>query len=87
MYKRVCKVSNLPCTSRRRHRPGRTTEIQTEKLEGYLKNRKGAANGQIGKVPPEKLEPDAQGASGHNDEYMKDNNTIHVQKTLVGEAV
>ena len=49
--------------------------------------RKGAANGKMGKVPPEKLEPDAQGASGHNDEYMKDNNTIHVQKTLVGEVI
>ena len=52
-----------------------------------MKNRKGAANCKMGKVPPEKLKPDAQGTSGHNDEYMKDNNTIHVQKTLVGEVI
>ena len=40
-----------------------------------------AAHNKMGKVPPEKLEPDAQGASGHNDGYVKDNDTIHVQKT------
>ena len=52
-----------------------------------MKNRKSAANGKMGKVPPEKLEPDAQGASGHNDEYVKDTDTIHVQKTQIGEAI
>ena len=45
-----------------------------------MKNRKGAADGKMGKVPPEKLEPDAQGASGLNDGYMKHNDTIHVQR-------
>ena len=34
----------------------------------------------MGKVPPEKLEPDAQRANGHNDGYVKDNDTIHVQR-------
>ena len=52
-----------------------------------MKNQKAAANCKIGKVPPEKLEPDAQGASGHNDEYVKDTDTIHVQKTQIGEAI
>ena len=52
-----------------------------------MKNQKVAANGKMGKVPPEKLEPDAQGASGHNDGYVKDNDTIHVQTTQVGEAI
>ena len=51
-----------------------------------MKNRKGAANCKMGKVPPEKLKPDAQGISGHNDGYVNDNDTIHVQKTQVGEA-
>ena len=52
-----------------------------------MKNRKGAANAKMGRVPPEKLEPDAQGASGHNDGYVKDNDTIHVQKTQIGETI
>ena len=52
-----------------------------------MKNQKVAANGKMGKVPPEKLEPDAQGASGLNDGYMKHNDTIHVQTTQVGEAI
>ena len=56
--------------------------------EGDTKNRQGSANGKMGKVPPEKLEPDARGASGHNDGYVKDNDTIHVQTTqVVGEAI
>ena len=50
-----------------------------------MKNRKGAVNGNMGKGPPEKPEPDARGANGHNDGDTKDNNII--QKTLVGEAV
>ena len=41
----------------------------------------------MGKVPPEKLEPDAQRANGHNDGYVKDNDTIHVQKTQIGETI
>ena len=46
-----------------------------------MKNWKSAANDKLVKVPPEKLEPDAQRASEHNDGYVKDNDTVHVQKT------
>ena len=49
-----------------------------------MKNRKGAANAKMGRVPPEKLEPDAQGASGNNVGYIKDNHTTHLQNIQVG---
>ena len=52
-----------------------------------MKNRKGAADGKMGKVPPEKLEPDAQRANGHNEGYVKDNDTTHVQQTQIGETI
>ena len=46
-----------------------------------------SANDKMGKVPPEKLEPDAQVASGHYDGYVKDTDTVHVQKTQVDETI
>ena len=46
---------------------GELPKNKTAKHETDMKNRKGAANGKMGKVPPEKLEPDSQWASGHND--------------------
>ena len=55
--------------------------------EGDTKNRQGSANGKMGKVPPEKLEPDAQGASGNNVGYVKENHTTHLQNIQVGEAI
>ena len=51
-----------------------------------MKNRKGAANAKR-RVPPEKLEPDAQGASGNNVGYVKENHTTHLQNIQVGEAI
>ena len=45
-----------------------------------MKNRKNAANDKIEKVPPKKLEPDAQRARGHNNGYVKEHDTIHAQR-------
>ena len=58
-----------------------------DKDEGNMKNRKSPSNDKMGMMPPDKLESDAQGASGHNDGYEKDNDTKHVQTTQVGEAI
>ena len=57
------------------------------KNEGNMKNRKSPSNDKMGMMPPDKLESDAQGASGHNGGNVKDNDTIHVQKTHIGEAI